>query len=204
MTSTSMFGSVKKEPAKKATPPKVVITISEEAHPGFSAIVKRLVHLRNNISESEAEATPLESDVKAIGVDTMLELYEKQESRPDSFILAGEQGGKLMVQVVDRYSGVPDEVRANSLRKEFGDRVVITSREFKFNTELLEKHEAAISEAIMNIKSMSDADKANLFTCTEKHAIEKGSIERLMQYPKEQRRKFLFEINPVVMLKNVR
>src|SRR5436190_7709884 len=188
----NLFAAAKKVEPRKAAKEKLEVVIKEAEHEGFSAKLKKLSDLKHTVSEAETEIETLEQDVKAVGVQEFIRLYEEKKVRPESFHLAGEKGGKFLVIVMDKYAMVPDDTRAAELRAAYGDEVVYTNTEYKFDNVLLAKHMDAISEAIMNIRSMTSEEKQNLFAVTEKHYIAKGSIERYMQYNEEERAGFFY------------
>jgi len=201
-TKTNLFAKAKKVEPKKATEQKLEVVIPEAKHEGFSVKLKRLAELRKQVDEAATEIATLEQDVKEVGKETFIDLYERNKAKPDSFVLVGEKGGKFLIIMQDKYAGVPDDETASLLRETYGSDVVYTNTEYKFNSALLEKHMEALSEAITACAAIPDEDKENLFVVSEKHAIAKGAIERYMQYEPGKRREFLFTINPIIQLKN--
>ena len=72
---------------------------------------------------------------------------------------------------------------------------------YSFNTELLNKHMDAISEAIAGL-NIPEADKAQLLFLDKKFSVKKGSIERLVHYGNVA--EVVQEIQPIIMLKNAK
>lgn len=200
----NLFAGAKKQPAtaKKASDKKQLI-LSETAHPGISVKMERLVDLRGYLSEYETEAAQLEEEIKGIGNKVFIEEYKNQKRRPDSFTIRGENGGEFLLLVIDKYASVPDDTRAAELRKQFGEDVVTTTKAYGFNAALLEKYMDQISEALSECDAIPEEIKGDLIEVVEKHAITKGSIERMMQFEGEKQDMFMFNIKPQIQLKVV-
>ena len=129
----NLFAAAKKVEPRKAAKEKLEVVIKEAEHEGFSAKLKKLSDLKHTVSEAETEIETLEQDVKAVGVQEFIRLYEEKKVRPESFHLAGEKGGKFLVIVMDKYAMVPDDTRAAELRAAYGDEVVYTNTEYKLH-----------------------------------------------------------------------
>jgi hypothetical protein len=63
----------------------------------------------------------------------------------------------------------------------------------------VEKYGAILSELILNCQDIDDADKGQLISGERTYGVQKGSIDRLLQYDNPEQ---VFElINPIVALK---
>jgi hypothetical protein len=210
---TNLFAAAKKKEQPKAKDEKATVVVPESTHEGFSKNLMRLETLRSNMKRDEAEAKMLETEIKQRGQSEFLRLYDEQRVRPESFKLAGENGGKFLFMVIDKYATVPDETRAKELKEAYGDDVVTSSKEYSFNPELLKAWERdgvlderieALSTAIVECGELSDSDKENLITVTEKYSITKGMIDKLQTIKQEERTGFFYQIQPECQLKNTK
>ena len=97
---------------------------------------------------------------------------------------------------MDKYTSV-DEEKAELLREYdglLGENVV-----YKFNTELVEKYGAVISDLIASSPDIEEEDKGNLISGEKTYVVNKGSIDRLLQFANSEQ---VFElINPITQLK---
>lgn len=189
----NLFASAKKvEPKKKVTDEKSVIAVPLN--------LKRFAELKELIADYEAELKMIEGEVKETAREQFLDLYAKQKSRPESFIIEGEDSGRVMIIVQDRYLTLTEEKLSSF---DMADSVTEKQQEFSFNAELLEKYSSVISELIVNCKKIADKDKGNLILCKEKTIVKKGIINSLYSFGERMKDVFNF-IEPVINLKNAR
>ena len=138
----------------------------------------------------------IEGDIKAVGKDLFMKEYRQQRSTPDNFKIQDETGNTCMLIVMDKYT-IVDENKASVLSN--FDNLLAENVVYKFNAELVEKYGAILSELIINCPDIDDMDKGNLISGEKTFSVQKGSIDRLMQYDSSEAS---FElINPIVALK---
>lgn len=196
----SLFAAAKKVEVKKAKEDKQVITLAENRHPDISRQLARLEQLRLQVDEITAESKMLEGIIKPIARDTFLHLYRQERSRPESFIIKGEQGGSFMVLFTDKYPKL-DEARFNELSGKYGQQIAEKKTAYGFDDVLLAKYETVLSDLIMGSPDIDEADKPDLITAKEEYHICKGTIDRLAQYG-EKIEEVFHAIEPVLQLKN--
>lgn len=158
--------------------------------------IHRFAELKKQIDSLTGELKMIEGDIKTAGKDIFLTQYEAQKSTPDNFKIEDETGGQCLFICMDKYT-VVDEGKAEILRGY--DNLLDENVLYKFNTELVEKYGAVLSELICNSPDIDDNDKGNLIAGEKTYTVKKGSIDRLMQYPNCRE---IFElINPICSLK---
>ena len=201
----SLFSSAKVVEKKTAAKDdKQIVVIKEAESPGISQKLKRVTEIREVMADMEAEGKMLEGQVKEIGKEKFLGLYAKDKVNPGSFILEGEQGGRMMCIVMDKYLSI-DSDRADELKQNFGQDTVTTTVEYSFEASLLEKYEEVLSELISNCPLITEEDKANLIVAKPKFSVAKGMIQRLGAIAgnrPERMGAIMNCIQPVIQLKN--
>lgn len=199
--SPSLF-AVAKEAAPEKTAKKddhVTVVVKEKEHAGFSEKLNRLNQLRDMSAELEAEAKMLEGEVKQVARGKFLSLY-KERGFPGSFRIVGEGQGCFLVIPMDRYPRLTKET-AEQFAGNFGSDTVEIETTYSFNTEVLKRNEAVISELILNSKEISDADKAGLIIASTTYDVAKGLIKNLLKFG-ERLAEVFATIQPVFQLKN--
>jgi hypothetical protein len=158
--------------------------------------VQRYAELKQTIDSATGELKMIEGDIKAVGKDLFMKEYRSQRSTPDNFKIQDESGNSCMFICMDKYT-IVDENKANILSQY--DGLLAENVVYKFNTDLVEKYGAVLSELILNCPDIDDLDKGNLISGEKTFSVAKGSIDRLMQYDSPEA---VFElINPIVALK---
>lgn len=188
---TNLFATATKvkETAKKSE--KKVINA-----PLLANKVQRYAELKQAIDTATGELKMIEGDIKNVGKDLFMKEYRQQKSTPDNFKIQDETGSSCMFIVMDKYTNV-DETKAGILGQFEG--LLAENVVYKFNSELVDKYGAILSELILNCPDIDEADKGNLISGEKTFSVTKGSIDRLMQYDSPEA---IFElINPIVALK---
>lgn len=190
-TTTNLFASATKvKETTKKTDKKVI------SAPILGNKVQRYAELKQMIDSATGELKMIEGDIKAVGKDLFMKEYCTQRSTPDNFKIQDETGNACMFICMDKYT-IVDENKANILSQY--DGLLAENVVYKFNAELVEKYGAILSELIINCPHIDDMDKSNLISGEKTFSIQKGSIDRLMQYDSPEA---IFElINPIVALK---
>jgi len=195
MATKNLFASAKKEvKPTAATKDKEEIDIStltdEKGKPRFPGSAQLLVDFQKyhaQAKEAEAMLKTKGAEIKEIGLEIWTEKFEKEGTRPESFIMKGmhetevdgkpvKTEGRLMFISSDSYKKV-DEIAATVLESKYG--CIERKEVFFFDNDLLQKHGELISEAILAIKGMTDEEKANLIKKKEEVSIKKGTIENV-------------------------
>ena len=97
---------------------------------------------------------------------------------------------------IDKYTMV-DQTKAEILQNY--DGLLSEKTVYTFNPELVDKYAAVLSNLIMNCKDIAEEDKTKLISGERTYSIEKGSINRLLQY--DNPAQVLELMNPIVSLK---
>jgi hypothetical protein len=162
---------------------------------GIADEIARYDALKAIIKNAEAEQGVIGDRLKEVGVDKFLELYELRRRNPDTFNLADEDK-KIMFIVMDKYKKVEPE-KAEMLENYSGLLETITT--YKFNPELLDRTGEIVSRLIMESSELSDDEKANLIIAETKMQIQKGAIDRLLDY--DNPAQIFTLIEPILALK---
>jgi len=164
--------------------------------PDLGEKVRRFSELKQQIEAATGELKMIEGDIKTAGRSLYLSEYRSQRSAPDNFKIQDETGASCMFIVMDKYTAV-DENKAEILRN--FDGLLSENVTYKFNPDLVEKYGAILSELILNCQDIDDADKGQLISGERTYGVQKGSIDRLLQYDNPEQ---VFElINPILALK---
>jgi hypothetical protein len=190
-TKTNLFATATKvKETTKKTDKKVIQA------PELGDKVKRFAELKQIIDSATGELKMIEGDIKATGKGLFMKEYLSQKSTPDNFKIEDGTGNACMFIVMDKYT-IVDENKANILSN--FDGLLAENVVYKFNAELVEKYGQVLSELILNCSDIDDLDKGNLISGEKTFSVQKGSIDRLMQYDSPDA---VFElINPIVALK---
>lgn len=158
--------------------------------------VQRYAELKQIIDSATGELKMIEGDIKSVGKALFIQEYLSQRSTPDNFKIEDENGNTCMFICMDKYTAV-DENKANILGQ--FENLLDENIVYKFNSELVEKYGAILSELILNCNNIDEVDKGNLISGEKSFSVAKGSIDKLMQYNDPAS---IFElINPIVSLK---
>ena len=190
-TTTNLFATATKvKETTKKTDKKVIQA------PELGDKIKRFAELKQIIDSATGELKMIEGDIKANGKGLFMKEYLSQKSTPDNFKIEDGTGNACMFIVMDKYT-IVDENKANILSN--FDGLLAENVVYKFNAELVEKYGQVLSELILNCSDIDDLDKGNLISGEKTFSVQKGSIDRLMQYDSPEA---VFElINPIVALK---
>jgi len=190
-TTTNLFATATKvKETTKKTDKKVIQA------PELGDKVKRFAELKQIIDSATGELKMIEGDIKATGKGLFMKEYLSQKSTPDNFKIQDEAGFTCMFICMDKYT-IVDENKAGILANFEG--LLAENVVYKFNADLVEKYGAVLSELILNCSDIDDLDKGNLISGEKTFSVQKGSIDRLMQYDSPEA---VFElINPIVALK---
>lgn len=159
------------------------------------------------VAIAEAKLKKAESILKPYASEKFIDTYQKIGSRPESFIISDKSGNSLMYIPQDRYTKVTDETKIY-LTETYGCELLSEETTFTLDSEMINKHGEAISNAIAE-SSLSEEVKnafASGITRTISISIAKGTIDNLADLAKKFKTTIavLFaEILPVQQLKSV-
>ena len=191
MQTTNLFAkTTTKTSAPKKADKKVLTALN------LGDKVKRYADLKNQIDALTGELKMIEGDIKLTGKELFIDQYKKEKRTPDNFKIQDETGSSCLFIVMDKYTSVDDD-KAELLRNYdglLGENVV-----YKFNTELVEKYGAILSDLITSSPDIEEQDKGNLISGEKTYSIAKGSIDRLLQFSNPEQ--VLELINPICSLK---
>jgi hypothetical protein len=172
----------------------------------FHAKLVKLATLKEQLDTIEAEIKDADSYVRELGMSEFSNLVERTGKRESSFILSSEQGASVMVVVQDKYKSINEE-RATYLKETYGEELVDENTEFKFNSEVLERNQDAISELIDSCDKISKEDKENLIVGITKYSVKKGLIDSIYKLSRDKKvsvTTLLTEIEPQLQLKSAK
>ena len=191
MKTTNLFAATTTKTAAPKKADKQVLSAHE-----LGDKVKRFADLKNQIDALTGELKMIEGDIKGKGRELFVQEYKRERRTPDNFKIQDQTGSSCLFIVMDKYTAVDDEKAA--ILKDFdgllGENVV-----YKFNTELVEKYASVLSELILNCPDIADEDKGNLISGERTYSVNKGSIDRLLQFANPEQVMEL--INPICALK---
>jgi hypothetical protein len=191
MKTTNLFAATTTKTAAPKKADKKVVSAHE-----LGDKVKRFADLKNQIDALTGELKMIEGDIKGKGRELFVQEYKRERRTPDNFKIQDQTGSSCLFIVMDKYTAVDDEKAA--ILKDFdgllGENVV-----YKFNTELVEKYGSVLSELILNCPDIADEDKGNLISGERTYSVNKGSIDRLLQFANPEQ--VLELINPICALK---
>jgi lipopolysaccharide assembly outer membrane protein LptD (OstA) len=191
MQTTNLFAKTTTKTSAPKKADKKVLTAHQ-----LGDKVKRYADLKNQIDALTGELKMIEGDIKLTGKELFLDQYKKEKRTPDNFKIQDETGSSCLFIVMDKYTSVDDD-KAEILRNFdglLGENVV-----YKFNTELVEKYGAILSDLITSSPDIEETDKGNLISGEKTYSIAKGSIDRLLQFSNPEQ--VLELINPICSLK---
>ena len=190
-TQTNLFANATtKTPAPKKADKKIL-----PAH-DLGDKVGRYADLKHQIEALTGELKMIEGDIKVRGKELFLQQYKIEKRTPDNFKIQDDTGATCLFIVMDKYTSV-DDTKAELLREYdgvLGENVV-----YKFNPELVEKYGAVISDLIASSPDIEEEDKGNLISGEKTYVVNKGSIDRLLQFANPEQ--VLELINPICSLK---
>jgi hypothetical protein len=191
MKTTNLFAATTTKTAAPKKADKKIISAHE-----LGDKVKRFADLKNQIDALTGELKMIEGDIKGKGRELFVQEYKRERRTPDNFKIQDQTGSSCLFIVMDKYTAVDDEKAA--ILKDFdgllGENVI-----YKFNTELVEKYGSVLSELILNCPDIADEDKGNLISGERTYSVNKGSIDRLLQFANPEQ--VLELINPICALK---
>jgi hypothetical protein len=191
MKTTNLFAATTTKTAAPKKADKKVVSAHE-----LGDKVKRFADLKNQIDALTGELKMIEGDIKGKGRELFVQEYKRERRTPDNFKIQDQTGSSCLFIVMDKYTAVDEEKAA--ILKDFdgllGENVV-----HKFNTELVEKYGSVLSELILNCPDIADEDKGNLISGERTYSVNKGSIDRLLQFANPEQ--VLELINPICALK---
>ena len=191
MKTTNLFAATTTKTAAPKKADKKVLSAHE-----LGDKVKRFADLKNQIDALTGELKMIEGDIKGKGRELFVQEYKRERRTPDNFKIQDQTGSSCLFIVMDKYTAVDDEKAA--ILKDFdgllGENVI-----YKFNTELVEKYASVLSELILNCPDIADEDKGNLISGERTYSVNKGSIDRLLQFANPEQVMEL--INPICALK---
>jgi hypothetical protein len=190
----NIFAAAKKAPAKASSKGDNRLNVEVA---GISDDIARYNSLTAIIKNAKSEQELIGGNLKQIGKDKFLELYEASGKNPDTFNLA-DLTEKIMFIVMDKYKKVEPE-KVSILEEAKYEGLVEEVTTFSFNPEILDRVGQLVSDMIMDSRLLSEEDKANLIIKQTSITIKKGAIDRLLQY--DNPREIFDLIEPIMALK---
>ena len=185
-----LFDMAKKAPVKKSASKEKPEVIVE----GIESEIARYNAAKEIIAKAKADQELIGGNLKQIGKEEFLALYEQYNRKPDNFNLAdGDE--KILFIVMDKYTKVGPEKEA--LLEQYGGLLEKVTT-YSFNPEVLDRIGDQVSDLILN-SDLSEDDKKNLLIVETTVAIKKGSIDRLNDY--ENPEEIFTLIQPILALK---
>jgi hypothetical protein len=132
---------------------------------GISKMIKEYDELNAVIKNAESAKSVIGGELKEIGREKFLDLYEDRGFRPANFDLA-DGNENILLEVTDKYLKVEPEKAA--ILENFNGLLEVKTT-YEFNAEILEKKVSdtmtvgdVVSMLIQDSKLLSDSDKENL------------------------------------------
>jgi hypothetical protein len=189
MTTTTNLFAVAGE--KKAASKKVSDKVRVEVSADMAAKIERLLSVRAEYENLEAEKKMLEGEVKESASEKWAAMFEEQGVRPASFFY-----GDIMVLPIDKYLTI-DADRADELERKYPN-ITTCNEEFVFNPVLLQKYQQQISDALM-AADIPTMEKAQLVQVSRKYSIVKGALDKLKQWGRVS--EVMAAVSPIIQLK---
>lgn len=169
---------------------------------GISKMIKEYDELNAVIKNAESAKSVIGGELKEIGREKFLDLYEDRGFRPANFDLA-DGNENILLEVTDKYLKVEPEKAA--ILENFNGLLEVKTT-YEFNAEILEKKVSdsmtvgdVVSMLIQDSKLLSDSDKENLIKAKTTMRVPKGTIDRLLDY--DNPREVFNLISPILALK---
>jgi hypothetical protein len=169
---------------------------------GISEMIREYDALNAEIKDAESRKSVIGGELKEIGREKFLDLYEDRGFRPANFDLA-DGNENILLEVTDKYLKVEPEKAA--MLEQF-DGLLEVKTTYEFNAEILEKKVSdtmtvgdVVSMLIQDSKLLSDSDKENLIKAKTTMRVPKGTIDRLLEY--DNPREVFTLIQPILALK---
>lgn len=157
-----------------ATKDKRQIIITDST---FTDILKEMSKVSDLADQCEARYKELRNDIlQQYGFDKFLE-----GPNAESFILADNKGGSLMIAPVDKGAVVKEDAQMDYLNETYGPDTVCKSFEFSFDSDILSGEHGTlikqtISAALMDMKIPDDVKK-KVFKAQPSRKLRKGLPE---------------------------
>jgi hypothetical protein len=194
----NLFSAAKPVPVAKASAKKRERVQVD----GISEMIREYDTLNAAIASAETRKKVIGGELKEIGRDKFLDLYEERGFRPANFDLA-DGNENILLEVTDKYLKVEPEKAA--MLEQF-DGLLEVKTTYEFNPEILEKSVSdsmtvgdVVSMLIQDSKLLSDSDKENLIKAKTTMRVPKGAIDRLLDY--DNPREVFALIQPILALK---
>ena len=200
---TGLFGKAK---AKKTTAKKDDKLIVNVEGKEFAEKLEKFANLKAKMDELKADLAMSQEFVKGIGIEEYAKVVEISKRNPGSFIMASENGGRVMFLPTKKYIKI-GETDAENLVETYGEDIVTENTKYAFNTEVLMRNMDAISDLIMESENITEEDKENLLEETTTYAIEKETLDKVYTLSLESKMEVsevLEDIQPVYQLKNAK
>jgi hypothetical protein len=198
---TSLFAKAKADATTtKSKTEKHSVLVTDEQFPNLKEVIRDFNAGQVLLKETEGQVEMLKAQILNAGREVFTKECVKLNRYVGSFNLVGENGAKVMIVPMDKYTKVEADKYAMLLSK-YGSNFVKEKTEYSFNPEVLERNMEAIEMAIMNCPTLSDLDKANLIIPKTTYEIAKGTIEGLHNKPNPT--EALLDFSPIIMIKNV-
>jgi hypothetical protein len=194
----NLFSAAKPVPVAKASAKKRERVEVD----GISDMIREYDALNADIKDAESRKRVIAGELKEIGKEKFLDLYEERGFRPANFDLAdGNQN--ILLEVTDKYLKVEPEKAA--ILEQF-DGLLEVKTTYEFNPDILEKSVSdtmtvgdVVSMLIQDSNLLSDSDKENLIKAKTTMRVPKGTIDRLLDY--DNPREVFTLIEPILALK---
>jgi hypothetical protein len=194
----SLFAAAKPVPATKSAAKKRERVQVD----GIANLIREYDELNAVIKDAESSKKVIGGELKELGREKFLDLYEQRGFRPANFDLA-DGNENILLEVTDKYLKVEPE-KAAILEQYDGLLEVKTT--YEFNEEILEKRVSdsmtvgdVVSMLIQDSNLLSDSDKENLIKAKTTMRVPKGTLDRLLDY--DNPREVFSLIQPILALK---
>lgn len=195
--------------AKKAAPVKTTKGKDEKTRISIEDVtffdkIEKLESLQDAMKRDKAKADMITDELRDLGKDEWVKLYEKTGKNPGSVMLEyvkeNEDTAQLMFVPTDRYITITAP-RAEELQDAYGEDIVEEKTTFSFDNEMIEKYGEVLSRMIEECSEIAERDREKIIKAVTTYSVAKGTIDNFKKYGPIQ--EMIESVRPVVALKNV-
>jgi len=193
-----VFATASNDAPKAKSDDKEKVLFPESKYPGFGEALTNLQTMLNDRDALDSDIEILAARVKESGLQVWFDKYVSQGSRPESFLMAGEDSDtELLLIVMDKYTTLKAVADAQSLIARFGKTVAYVEREYKVNQDMVRLYMSDIQNAINGLDIPKEDKDKMLVVSFDKEVLAKHlqsvgkAIGSIASIPAADRKKLL-------------
>lgn len=200
----SLFSKAKASAPEKTAKVKEMKTRIRIEDEDFFKNVSKLADLNDRMKSDKAKADIISDELRVIGTDEWIKLYDKTGKNPGSVMIEGvndlDDTAQFMYVPSDKYISINSE-RAEELIETYGEEIVDEKTTYSFDNEMIEKYGEVLSRMIEESVEISDKDKEKIIKAVTTYSISKGTIDNFKDYGDAS--EMMESTKPVISLKNI-